>query len=147
DGVVASIASLIAMAGKPIIAAENSLLMIHDPWTVTTGNPSELRREADILDKHLDAMVNAYARSGMKEGRLRELMAAETWMTATEAWQLGFVDEVGEPLRYAAHSPAAFAGYLNTPEILMTKTPDTPGDRAETPKNPPASGEDSGNTA
>lgn len=130
DGVVASIASLIAMAGQKVIAAENSLLMIHDPWTDTTGNPSQLRRTADLLDKHLDAMVSAYARSGLKESQLRGLMAAETWMTAEEALDLGFVDEIGEALRYAAHSPAAYAGYHNTPESLMTTTARKGGARA-----------------
>lgn len=139
DGVVASIASLIAMAGATIVAAENSLLMIHDPWTDATGNPAQLRRTADLLDKHLDAMVGAYARSGVNESRLRSMMADETWMTADEALDLGFVDEIGEPLRYAAHSPASYAGYYNTPESLMTTTAKKRGARAADPTDPPAS--------
>lgn len=143
DGVVASIASLIAMAGATVIAAENSLLMIHDPWTDTTGNPAQLRRTADLLDKHLDAMVSAYARSGVDEFELRNMMAEETWMTAEEALDFGFVDEIGEPLRYAAHSPASYAGYYNTPESLMNTTAQKRGARAAgqpDPQTPPPSG-------
>ena len=144
DGVVASIASLIAMAGASIVAAENSLLMIHDPWTDATGNPSQLRRTADLLDKHLDAMVSAYARSGLRESQLRDLMAAETWMTAEEAHELGFVDEIGEALRYAAHSPAAYAGYHNTPESIMNTTAKKRGARAADPSDPAPPAPDEG---
>ncbi|TBW92978.1 head maturation protease, ClpP-related, partial [Xanthomonas citri] len=52
DGVAASAASVIAMAGRRVIAAENALLMIHDPWTTVTGNAAEIRRHADMLDLH-----------------------------------------------------------------------------------------------
>ncbi len=144
DGVVASIASLIAMAGQEIIAAENSLLMIHNPWVTATGDPSILRRQADVLDKHLDAMVTAYARTGLAERDLRDLLDAETWMTAEEAYELGFVDEIGEALRYAAHSPASYAGYYNTPESLMTTTARKRGARAADPIEPPAPAPDEG---
>ncbi|MCI4566383.1 head maturation protease, ClpP-related [Lysobacter sp. CFH 32150] len=119
DGVAASIASLIAMAGARIIAAENALVMIHDPWASTQGNAAELRRTAEILDKHRDAMLSAYARSGLARKDLLTLLAAETWMSAEEALALGFVDEVAEALRYAAHAPASFAGYYNTPKELL----------------------------
>jgi ATP-dependent Clp endopeptidase proteolytic subunit ClpP len=119
DGVAASIASLVAMAGAHIIAAENALLMIHDPWCGTQGNSAAMRRTADLLDKHRDAMLRAYTRTGIAESALRDLLTAETWMTADEALALGFIDAIAEPLRYAAHAPACFAGYLNTPKELL----------------------------
>lgn len=118
DGVAASVASLIAMAGARIVAAENSLLMIHDPWAGAEGNATELRRTADLLDKHRDAMLTGYARSGQSRQQLTNLLAAETWMTATEALALGFIDEISAALSYAAHAPACFAGYKHPPKEL-----------------------------
>lgn len=120
DGVAASIASLIAMAGARVIAAQNTLIMIHDPWTdAGAGNSTVLRRTADLLDKHRDAMIGGYARTGLKRDDLVALLAAETWMTADEALQLGFIDEIVEPLRYAAHDPGCFASYHHTPQELL----------------------------
>lgn len=121
DGVAASIASVIAMAGARIVAAANSLVMIHDPWVTATGDPAELRRKADMLDKHLDAVITAYARTRLPAKQLREMCAAETWMTADEALALGFVDEISEALQFAAHAPECYARYLNPPERLMPK--------------------------
>lgn len=127
DGVAASIASLIAMAGERIVMAENALIMIHDPWTGAQGNAIELRKTADLLDKHRDAMVSAYERTGLDKAKLVSLLAEETWMNAEEALALGFADEISEPLRYAAHAPNSFSSYRNTPkELLMTSTTDTP---------------------
>lgn len=122
DGVAASIASLIAMAGAHIIVAENALLMVHFPWTGTEGNADALRKTADLLDKYGDAMLGAYARTGLNRARLSKLLEAETWMTAPEAVALGFADEIAEPLRYAAHSPECFAGYKHPPKELTMKT-------------------------
>lgn len=123
DGVAASIASLIAMSGARIIAAENALMMVHAPWVDTSGNATTLRKSADLLDKHAEAMLTAYMRTGLAHDRLLALLEAETWMNAEEAKALGFIDEINEPLAYAAHAPAAFAHYKNTPETLqMNKT-------------------------
>lgn len=134
DGVAASIASLIAMAGHRVIAAENAIVMIHDPWVGTQGNSSELRRTAEVLDKHRDAMVSGYARTGIARPDLIELLAAETWMTADEALQLGFVDEIAEPLSFAAHAPECFSGYYKTPkELLMRTALNGRGTRASSP--------------
>lgn len=140
DGVAASIASLIAMAGAHIIAAENALLMVHFPWTGAEGNASALRKTADLLDKHGEAMLGAYARTGQSRAHLAALLDAETWMTAPEALALGFVDEVAEPLRYAAHAPECFAAYKHTPTELTMKTNTMPAARAADPAapNPPA---------
>lgn len=132
DGIAASCASLIAMAGARIIAAENALIMVHDPWTDAQGNSGSLRRTADLLDKHRDAMLGAYQRTGLARDELRRLLTAETWMSADEALEYGFVDEIAEPLRYAAHAPTAFAGYHNTPqELLMSATPSRQANAAD----------------
>jgi ATP-dependent Clp endopeptidase proteolytic subunit ClpP len=136
DGIAASIASLIAMAGAHIIAAENALVMIHDPWAASQGNATELRRTADLLDKHRDAMLGAYARTGLSREELTTLMAAETWLSAAEAVLLGFVDEIAEPLRYAAHAPDCFAGYYNTPKELLMNMTARRGARGAAPQLP-----------
>jgi ATP-dependent Clp endopeptidase proteolytic subunit ClpP len=104
DGLAASIASLIAMAGDRVRIAENGLVMLHDPWIAgAAGNAEELRRLADTLDKHRDAMVSGYARKSRqpREAIIR-LLAAESWFSAEEAVAHGFADEIIEPTAMAA---------------------------------------------
>jgi len=94
-GLAASIASVIAMAGKPIRMKASATLMIHDPWAVSMGGSKELRRAADVLDKSKNALIDIYARrTGQHRDRIAQLMADETFMTASEAKQLGFADEI-----------------------------------------------------
>jgi ATP-dependent protease ClpP protease subunit len=123
DGVAASAASVIAMAGQRVIAAENAIFMIHDPWTPSTsGNAAELRREAETLDLHRDAMLTAYDRSGISRKELIQMLAEETWMNASEALRLGFVDEIAQAISYAAHSESNYLAYRRTPQELITMT-------------------------
>ena len=97
DGVACSAASLIAMAGNPVIMGKCSLMMIHNPWTVATGNAQELRKTADDLDKMAKAMRLAYltkAADKLNEEQLIELLEAETWLTAEECVNFGLCDEI-----------------------------------------------------
>lgn len=119
DGIAASAASLIAMAGKRIIAAENALVMVHDPHTGLIGNSGELRKKADELDTYRDAMLHAYGRTGLPRSTLLKMLADETWMSASEALRLGFIDEIVEAHAYAAHAPACYACYRHTPKELL----------------------------
>lgn len=94
-GIAASIASIIAMAGKKIVMPENSFMMIHNPLNVIYGNADDMREMADILDKVGSSLVATYvARTGKSEEEVKALMDAETYMTAAEAKELGFADEV-----------------------------------------------------
>ena len=94
-GIAASIASIIAMAGKKIVMPENSFMMIHNPLNVVKGNADDMREMADILDKVGSSLVATYvARTGKSEEEVKALMDAETLMTATEAKEFGFADEV-----------------------------------------------------
>lgn len=94
-GIAASIASIIAMAGKKIVMPENSFMMIHNPLNVVKGNADDMREMADILDKVGASLVATYvARTGKSEEEVKALMDAETLMTATEAKEFGFADEV-----------------------------------------------------
>lgn len=94
-GIAASIASIIAMAGKKIVMPENSFMMIHNPLNGIYGNADDMREMADILDKVGSSLVATYvARTGKSEEEVKVLMDAETYMTAAEAKELGFCDEV-----------------------------------------------------
>ncbi len=103
DGLAASAASVVAMAGDRIIMPVNSMLMIHDAWTIAIGNAAEFRKTADVLDQIGKSLVAAYqARTGMSAEEIAQLMADETWMTAEEAVEMGFADEVEEDQAVAA---------------------------------------------
>ena len=117
DGLAASIASVIAMAGDEIHLAENALMMIHDPWGSIGGSATEMRAMADLLDTVAATIVTTYAaRTGRDAEDIRALMAAETWMDAAEALDQGFADLVTEAKRMAAKfDPKAF-GFKNTPD-------------------------------
>lgn len=95
DGWAVSAASLIAMAGDTVSMAENALMMLHEPWGVVAGNSTDLRKQAEVLDKHRDAMLGAYtAKSGQTEAQVRAILAAETWYKADEAVAAGFADDI-----------------------------------------------------
>lgn len=95
DGLAASIASVIAMAGDKIIMPENALMMIHNAWAIAIGNSGEHRRMAEELDR-VDVLIrDVYAaRSKQEPQAIADYMAAETWFTATEALEAGLVDEI-----------------------------------------------------
>jgi ATP-dependent protease ClpP protease subunit len=103
DALAASMASVIAMAGMPVYMADNALLMVHNPWTITAGDSDELRKEADLLDKLKASIRNAYQRkTGLPEDQLQGMMDAETWLDSVDAVALGFVDAIEEGVAAAA---------------------------------------------
>jgi len=94
DSLAASMASVIAMAGDKIHMAENALLMIHNPWTMSIGGADQLRKDADLLDKMSKNIRGSYARSNLDTDALIAAMDAETYYTASEALEAGFIDEI-----------------------------------------------------
>lgn len=95
DGMALSAASLVAMAGDEIRMAENAMLMIHDPWTLTIGDAKDHQDAAERLEKLAGTLVSTYAaRTGQSEKAVAEMMTAETWMTAGEALEFGFATSV-----------------------------------------------------
>lgn len=95
DGLAASISSVIALASDEVRMSENAFLMIHDPWSVVIGNADIMREEADLLDKVGGTIAKAYMdKTGKDEKEIKKLMAAETWMTAEEAEEMGFIDVI-----------------------------------------------------
>lgn len=95
DGLAASIASVIFLAGDKKVSAENAMTMIHNPFGMVMGDANEMRKMADVLDKLKESIVMAYQKSTMlTDKELQAAMDAETWYTATEAKDIGFVDEI-----------------------------------------------------
>ena len=106
DGFALSIAAVVAMAGDKIRMAKNGAIMIHNPWVVTSGTADELREQADAMDKVGEGLVNTFAdRTGLDPLQISEMMDAETWLTATEAQENGFIDEITDEKQMAAWVP------------------------------------------
>lgn len=120
DGLAASIASVIAMAGSKIVMADTALMMIHEPWGGSVGNAKEMRKTADVLDTIRDGQIlSAYKwHSTLDDAAIIALIEAETWMNADQAIANGFATDKIEGLQAAALiSPKAFAAMkLKVPE-------------------------------
>lgn len=95
DGIAASAASVIAMAGTRVIMSPVSMLMIHNPMTMASGDTSEMEKAISMLSEIKESIINAYERkTGLSRAKLSRLMDAETWMDAGKAVELGFADEI-----------------------------------------------------
>ena len=117
DGIAASIASMIAMAGDEIVMPENAMLMLHDPSALVIGTAADMRGMAEALDKMKAGMLAAYRdKSRRDDAEIEALMAAETWLSAQEAVDLGLADRVEQPVRMAAHFD--LSRFHNTPPQL-----------------------------
>lgn len=118
EGVAASAASIIAMAGDDVVMRAGSLMMIHDPALITFGDAADHQKSIDVLDKLGDQLAGIYAdKTGSDADAVRDLMKEETWMTADEAVSLGFADFAGDN---AAAEATAFDYrlYAHAPEPL-----------------------------
>ncbi len=138
DGLAASAASVVAMAGDRIIMPRNAMMVIHNPWTVVAGDANELLEVADALDKVRDTMIAVYEeRTGLKKDQIVEMLDAETWLTAEEAVEMGFADEIEEAKQVAVSIAGKgqlevngltvdLSRYTNPPKLMVaehTKTP------------------------
>ena len=95
DGIAASAASVIAMAGTTVKMTPVSLMMIHNPLTIAMGDSEEMRKAIQLLDEVKESIINAYEiKTSMSRTKLSHLMDAETWMNAKKALELGFCDEI-----------------------------------------------------
>lgn len=103
EGLAASMASVIAMAGDNVYIADNSMIMIHDPWTWADGNAEELRKIADQLDKAKKTLVKSYVKkTGLPDEDIENMMSQETYLDADEAIEMGFADHKTESIDIAA---------------------------------------------
>lgn len=95
DGIAASAASVIAMAGNTVLMSPVSMMMIHNPATSAFGDHAEMQKAIEMLEGVKDSIINAYTlKTGMSRAKLSRLMDAETWMDATKAVELGFADDI-----------------------------------------------------
>lgn len=95
DGFACSAASVVFMAGDERIMSNASLLMIHNAWMYTAGDPNQLRKDAEDLEKITEASINAYmSRVNITEEKLKEMMDAETWITPADALEMGFATSI-----------------------------------------------------
>ncbi len=95
DGIAASAASVIAMAGTKVLVSPVSMLMIHNPATVAFGDTAEMQKAIAMLDEVKESIINAYEiKTGLSRAKLSRLMDAETWMDAHSAVELGFADAI-----------------------------------------------------
>lgn len=93
DGIAASAASVIAMAGSKVFMSPVSMMMIHNPATIAWGDHAEMQKAIDMLAEVKESIINAYEiKTGMSRTKLAHLMDAETWMDANKAIELGFAD-------------------------------------------------------
>lgn len=95
DGIAASAASVIAMAGTKVLMSPVSTMMLHNPMTIAYGNSDEMQKAIEMLDSVKDSIINAYEiKTGLSRAKLSHLMDAETWMDANKAVELGFADGI-----------------------------------------------------
>ena len=107
DGIAASAASVIAMAGTSVEMAPTSLMMIHNPMTVACGSREEMEKAIEMLEEVKESIINAYElKTGLSRAKLARLMDSETWMNARRAIELGFADEMLGVAGAAADLPA-----------------------------------------
>ena len=147
DGLAASAASVVAMAGNKVIMSTGSLMMIHNPAGGVWGEAEDMRDTAEILDKIRDTIANVYiAKTGLDREKIISMMDEETWMSATEAHNLKFCDEVEESVAVTAMAMKGGTifksgfGFARIDEFLSAKLPknavkiDTLPERKEEPK-------------
>jgi len=95
NGMAASIASLIALAGNTVNMSQVSMFMIHRASNTVMGNQKELEKQADILKSIDDTLINVYAeKSSIGTGEIEAMLSEETWLTSEDALAMGFVDEI-----------------------------------------------------
>ena len=135
DGLAASIASVIAMAGDKIVMPKNAMLMIHRAWTYTYGNANDLLKMSETLTQVDSSIATSYVgKTGLEVEEVMDLMDKETWFTAAEAVEKKFADEIEAEKLLAASIDGAFLmlnnqkfdmkKYRNMPEIEEIKAPE-----------------------
>lgn len=122
DGIAASAASIIMMAGSKVHMADNALVMIHNPWNIAMGNAAEMRKNADVLDAIRAQIIATYQwHSPLTPEALASLMDAETWMDADEALAQGFATDKVSGLSAAASIDARALAKLTVPEKFRAR--------------------------
>jgi ATP-dependent protease ClpP protease subunit len=130
DALAASAASVAVCGAHKVVIASNAMLMIHNPWTYAAGDADSFRKVADVLDQTMEAIIAAYKAKAptINEAELRDMVAAETWLTAKEAVALGLADEVGDGVQIKAclGQGGVMQRYQHTPAELLAQLNESP---------------------
>lgn len=123
DGIAASAASVIAMAGTEVLMAPTALMMIHNPATIAMGDHEDMQKAIEMLNEVKESIINAYEiKTSLSRAKLSHLMDAETWMNANKAVELGFADGILEDEKVAEITIPAYAFSRKTVQAaLMNK--------------------------
>ena len=120
DGIAASAASVIAMAGTNVLVSPVSMMMIHNPMTVAMGDTAEMQKAIEMLGSVKDSIINAYEiKTGLSRAKLSHLMDAETWMDANKAVELGFADEIMQRSLESEEVPTSAVSMLYSKANVM----------------------------
>ena len=120
DGIAASAASVIAMAGNEIHIGEAAFIMIHDAWTLTMGNAADLRKTAAQLEAVSEQTAGIYQRrTGQELAKIRQMMADETEFNAEQAVEFGFATDIFEAERLAAHYDPERHHFKRPPSVTL----------------------------
>ena len=131
DGLAASIASVIALAGDRVIIPSNAQMMIHKPWSYCGGNADDMRREADALDSCQKAITAVYMENvneGVTEEKITEFINNETWMTGEEAKEYFNIEVEESNSQFACSRSMFFDKYKNTPEVIKNSKEEVKND-------------------
>lgn len=123
DGLAGSIASIIALAGDKIVIPSNAYMMIHKPWTWTSGNATELREQANMLDIIEEGIMNVYKdnlRDDIDIEDIKQMVENETWLTGEEASKY-FNIEISETIEAVACISDFYDGYNKVPKNILNK--------------------------
>ena len=122
DGVAASAASVIAMAGTEVLMAPTSMMMIHNPATIAIGDHKDMEKAIDMLSEVKESIINAYElRTSQPRKTLSKMMDEETWMNAKKCIELGFADRLIEDGKLAADTDAYSFSASNADKVLINK--------------------------
>lgn len=132
DGIAASAASVIAMAGDTVLMSPTALIMIHDPLTMVYGNRDDMKKAIDVLAQVKESIINAYKKkSGCSRDEISDMMSKETWMNARKAISLGFADGIigGDTADINDMQEIAFANRIVGEKIVAKLKEKTPAGR------------------
>ena len=124
DGIAASAASVIAMAGTRVLMAPTAMMMVHNPATLAFGDHNEMEKAIAMLEEVKESIINAYEiKTGLSRSKISHLMEAETWMNAGKAIELGFADDILKDDKKQTDGPAfSFSGKTAEKALLNKLT-------------------------
>lgn len=127
DGLAASAASVIAMAGNKVLMSPVAMMMIHNPATIAMGDHSDMQKAIEILNEVKESIINAYEiKTKLPREQISNMMENETWMNANKAVELGFADEIIEKENTSMSNSFDFSAKISAKKFLNKVSNNTP---------------------